>query len=302
MHFITDFIKGIFVGVANVIPGVSGGTMAVSFGIYDKMLSAISNLLKEFKKSFKTLLPICLGMATGIIAFTFILPIMLKEQPFTTSSAFTGLIIGGLPALLKTLSDTVKKNGRGSVAVNIIVFLIMFAIAAAMPFFKGDKESGMLLAVNAKNIIVVPFMGILAAAAMVIPGVSGSLMLMIFGYYFGIVTAVKDFITALKSFDIGQMVDRGIILGPFAIGCILGLFFISKLISWLLKKFPVATYAGILGLVAASPISIFYKVDQEYSMESTNITGLLIGLLVCVACLFITVFIGKMGNKDEVSE
>ena len=79
MNFLVDLIKGVFVGIANVIPGVSGGTMAVSFGIYDKLLNAISGLLKSFKKSFFTLLPIILGMAIGIVGFTYIIPWLLAN-------------------------------------------------------------------------------------------------------------------------------------------------------------------------------------------------------------------------------
>ena len=298
MRFITDFIKGIFVGVANVIPGVSGGTMAVSFGIYDKMLDSIAGFVKNFKQSMRTLLPIILGMAFGIGAFTFVLPVMLKEQPFVTSAAFTGLILGGLPGLLASLRSARKSEQKVNYAVCVIVFLIMFAVAASMPFLKGDKESGILLAANAKNMAIVPFMGVIAAAAMVIPGVSGSLMLMILGYYFGIVTAVKDFISALKNFDTAVLFDRFLILFPFGIGCLLGLFFISKLISFLLRRFPTATYCGILGLVAASPVSVFCKVDQEYSMQSTSVLQLLIALLVCAGCILVTLLIGKMGNKE----
>ena len=297
MNFLSDFIKGIFVGVANVIPGVSGGTMAVSFGIYDRMVGAISDLLKDLKKNIRILLPIIFGMVTGIIAFTFILPVMLKTQPFITSAAFTGLIIGGLPSILYSLREAEKSTAKKSPFLYLIVFFVFFAIACIMPFLKGDSESGMLLAANVKNIAIVPFMGIIAAAAMVIPGVSGSLMLMILGYYFGIITAVKDFITALKDFDMSAMLDRGLILAPFAIGCILGIFFISKLISFLLKRFPAATYWGILGLVAASPISIFYKVDQEYSMTDTGMIQLIISLLVCGACTCFTLFIARLGSR-----
>ena len=82
MNFLVDLIKGVFVGIANVIPGVSGGTMAVSFGIYDKLLNAISSLLKSFKKSFLTLLPIILGMVIGIVGFTYIIPWLLANFPF----------------------------------------------------------------------------------------------------------------------------------------------------------------------------------------------------------------------------
>lgn len=301
MNFLVEVIKGIFVGVANVIPGVSGGTMAVSFGIYDKLLSAISSLFKEFKKSIKTLFPIVIGMVIGVVGFTFIIPWLLANQPFITSIAFTGLILGGLPMIIKSLRDGWQKDTKKSIPVNVILFILLAALAIGMLFMNGDSESGVLLVANAPTMIKIFFMGIIAAATMVIPGVSGSLVLMILGYYFGVITAVKDFITALKDFDIAAMINRALILAPFAIGCIIGIFFISKLIEWLFMHYASATFSGILGLIIASPFSIFYKVQQEYDMSGTGIAQIIIGIIVFAVCIALTLFLGTLDteNKNE---
>ena len=208
MNFLVDLIKGIFVGVANVIPGVSGGTMAVSFGIYDKLLTAISNLLKSFKKSFVTLLPIILGMAIGIVGFTYIIPWLLANFPFATSCAFTGLIIGGIPAILRSLKDSWQSEEKKSLLVNILVFLILLAVAMAMVFLNGDSESGIALTASAGMIVKIFFMGIIASATMVIPGVSGSLVLMILGYYFGVINSVKQFVQALRTMNLQGMLNE----------------------------------------------------------------------------------------------
>ncbi len=299
MKFLVELIKGVFVGIANVIPGVSGGTMAVSFGIYDKIISSVTNLFKDFKKSVKTLFPIAVGIAIGIVAFTFIIPYLLETQPFCTSAAFTGLIVGGIPAIVKALKEGWNKDTKRSVPVNVIVFIILFVISLAMPFMNGDAESGILLTADAPTMIKVFFLGIIAAATMVIPGVSGSLVLMILGYYFGIITAVKDFITGLKNLDFNAMLDRGLVLAPFAIGCLLGIFFISKIIEWLFNHYSSATFCGILGLIVTSPVSIFYKVHQEYSLSSTSIVQVIVGVVVLVACVWVTIFMGNLENKVE---
>ncbi len=299
MNFLVDIIKGIFVGIANVIPGVSGGTMAVSFGIYDKILSSISNLFKDFKKSIKTLFPIAIGMVIGIVGFTFIIGWLLANQPFITSLAFTGLIMGGLPAIVKSLKDGWAIDEKKSLAINIIVFILLFALATALPFVNGNAESGVLLTANISTIIAVFFMGVIAAAAMVIPGVSGSLVLMVLGYYFGILSAVKDFITALKDLSWSGMWKQALILAPFAIGCAVGVFFIAKLIEWLLKHYNSATFSGILGLIVSSPIAIFYKVEQEYTMANTGIPQVIIGIIIFIACISLTIFMGKWENNTE---
>lgn len=303
MNFLVDLIKGVFVGIANVIPGVSGGTMAVSFGIYDKLLNAISSLLKSFKKSFFTLLPIILGMAIGIVGFTYIIPWLLANFPFATSCAFTGLIIGGIPAILRSLKDGWQSEEKKSLLVNILVFLILLAVAMAMVFLNGDSESGIALTASAGMIVKIFFMGVIASATMVIPGVSGSLVLMILGYYFGVINSVKQFVEALRALNLQGMLNQLFILIPFAIGCVLGIFFISKLISYLLKHFVSATFSGIFALVASSPISIFYKVNQEYSMNGTSVVSIIVGVVLLVACVALTLFMEKLGAPEStVSE
>lgn len=292
-------IKGMFVGIANIIPGVSGGTMAITFGIYDKIISSITNLFKDFKKSIKTLFPIAIGIVIGIVAFAFILPIALEHQPFCTSAAFTGLIVGGVPMIIASLKDGWHKDAKKSLPINVVIFIIFFAISLIMPFLNGDSESGILLTADAPTMIKVFFLGIIAAATMVIPGVSGSLVLMILGYYFGILTAVKDFLDGLKAFDFGIMLDNGLVLAPFAIGCLLGIFFVSKLIEWLFNHYSSATFCGILGLIVTSPVSIFYKVHQEYGLGSTSIVQVIVGVIIFVACIWLTLFMSKLEEKNE---
>lgn len=302
MNILIEIIKGMFVGIANIIPGVSGGTMAVSFGIYDKIISSVTNLFKDFKKSVKTLFPIAVGVVIGIVAFTFIIPYLLETQPFCTAAAFTGLIVGGIPMIVKSLKEGWNRDTKKSISVNVILFLLLVTLSLAMAFTNGDSESGILLTADAGTMIKIFFLGIIAAATMVIPGVSGSLVLMILGYYFGIITAIKNFLTGLKDFDWGVMIDNALILIPFGIGCILGIFFISKLIEWLFNHYSSATFSGILGLIVTSPVAIFYKVHQEYSLADTSILQVIIGIIVLVACMFVTLFMGKLETKIENAE
>ncbi|MDD6327535.1 MAG: DUF368 domain-containing protein [Lachnospiraceae bacterium] len=299
MNFLVSLIKGVFVGIANIIPGVSGGTMAVSFGIYDKMLSAISNLFKDFKNSFRTLFPIAIGMVFGIVGFTFIIPWLLENQPLITSFAFSGLILGGVPMIIKELKSGWKRDEKKSLPVNVILFIILTTIAAILPFINGDKESGSLLTANPGTIVIMFFIGIIAAATMVIPGVSGSLVLMILGYYFGVITAVKDCLTALKDFDLAVFFDRCLVLAPFAIGCIIGIFFISKLIKWLFEHYSSATFSSILGLIVVSPLAIFYKVNEEYGLAGTNIIQIIIGIIIFALCTALTLYMGNLENTNE---
>lgn len=301
MKFLVDVIKGMFVGIANIIPGVSGGTMAIAFGIYDKLLEAVANLFKDFKKSIKIVLPLALGMIIGIGIFSFILPTCLEKEPFTTASAFTGMIIGGLPAIFITYKDAIKNDTKNNWFVNIILFAIFVAIALYMTFASGS-EDGSLIEVNALSMAKMLVLGIIAAATMIIPGISGSLVLMILGYYFGVIESVHNLISALKDMDAKAFGHEACILIPFGIGCLLGIFYIAKLIRWLLAKVPAATYSAILGLIITAPVSVYYKVNEEYSFGDLKVSTILLATAVLIFGFLITIYVGSLDKKANANE
>ena len=132
---------------------------------------------------------------------------------------------------------------------------------------------------------------------MVVPGISGSLLLMMLGYYSAIMGTISSFIVALKNFD-GSAIGHGLaIILPFGIGCILGILLISKLITWLLEKFESITYFGILGLVLASPFAIFYKMNPSSFSPVVIIVGIVLFL---VGAVFTYWFGEKTKSVDAV--
>ncbi len=276
MRFILDLIKGAFIGVANIIPGVSGGTMAVSMGIYDKLIGSINRITKEFKKSFITLLPIIIGMVAGIGVFSFIIPHCLSNYSFQTCMCFIGLIVGGIPAIITSTKDSLVKEKRHINPVHVILFLIFAAIAVFMAVASPESKGADSLNPSLGLIIKLVVMGIIASATMVIPGVSGSLVLMMLGYYSGIIGTISLFLTAIKDFDGAVLGKCVLILVPFGIGCILGILLISKLITWLLSKFESFTYCGILGLIGASPFAILYKMENPVFTPLTVIVAIVL--------------------------
>lgn len=259
MNFLLDIIRGIVIGIANIIPGVSGGTMMVTMGIYDKLLGSITGLFKQFKKSVKTLLPYFIGMAVGIVAFAFLLTkVLLVKFPLPTAFAFIGLIAGGIPVLAKRVKGAgaaKKTSAKGGFVSCAVVFVLFFALIIGMQFLGEGAERAVIPSVLTTLIMLV--MGVLAAAAMVVPGVSGSLLLLAFGYYNPVTGAVTEFISAVLDWNLPVLLEKTAILFPFGIGVLLGIFFVAKLIEWLLARYERLTYCGILGLVAASPVPVF---------------------------------------------
>ena len=288
-----DTIKGIFIGIANVIPGVSGGTMAVSLGIYDKLIAAVSNLIKDWKKSLLTLLPIIVGCGIGILGFTYAIGYLLDQHTYLTCMTFVGLILGGIPILVKSLKkklyETSSRIGFGSAAA----FILLFAVAILLPLLNPDGEGLKTLTASPGTMIVLFFVGLIASATMVVPGVSGSLVLMILGYYYGILDSIKQFIEALKVMDMPSLVNGALILVPFGIGILFGIFLIAKLITLLFNEYGVQTYCAILGLIAASPFAIFYNTGLYLKLSSLSILTVIGGLILAVAGAVITYWLGE---------
>ena len=293
MTFIMDTIKGIFIGIANVIPGVSGGTMAVSLGIYDKLIAAVSNLIKDWKKSLLTLLPIIVGCGIGILGFTYAIGYLLDQHTYLTCMTFVGLILGGIPILVKSLKkklyETSSRIGFGSTAA----FILLFAVAILLPLLNPDGEGLKTLTASPGTMVVLFFVGLIASATMVVPGVSGSLVLMILGYYYGILDSIKQFIEALKVMDMPSLVNGALILVPFGIGILFGIFLIAKLITFLFNEYGVQTYCAILGLIAASPFAIFYNTGLYLKLSSLSILTVIGGLILAVAGAVITYWLGE---------
>ena len=113
-EWLKDIVKGMVIGVANIIPGVSGGTMAVSMGIYDKLIRSVTHLFSEFKKSIKVIIPVVIGAGVGIVILSAIIQYLLGHFPVQTNFLFIGLIVGGLPVILTRLKGTGKKVSIGN--------------------------------------------------------------------------------------------------------------------------------------------------------------------------------------------
>lgn len=293
MTFITDTIKGIFIGIANIIPGVSGGTIALSMGIYDKLIEAVSNFLKDWKKSLITLFPILIGCGIGLIGFTFAIEYLLSEHTFVTCMTFIGLILGGLPILVRQLKGKLRARG-GSIGISdILAFVILFALAILLPLLNSGEEVMKTLTATPGTMAIMFFIGIIASATMVIPGVSGSLVLMILGYYYGIIESIKTFLESLKAFDIPALTNGFLILCPLGIGILLGIFLIAKLITFLFERYGVQTYCAILGLILSSPFAIFENTGLFEQLGQLNILLVLAGILLAVVGGVVTYMLGE---------
>ncbi|MDO4303279.1 MAG: DUF368 domain-containing protein [Bacillota bacterium] len=279
---IKNVLKGIVIGVANIIPGVSGGTMMVSMGIYDKLIYCITHLFSEFKKSMKFLIPIFIGMAIALVGLSFLIEPAFEHFPLQTSCLFIGLIVGGLPAVWG------KVKGKGIKISYIIPFLIFFAVVVGLAAI-GEKEgSAADLTFSLWSCVKLFVVGIIASATMVIPGVSGSMMLLLLGYYNPIVSAIKDFVTALVSFDMQGILAGCGILVPAGIGIVVGIFAIAKLIEIIFEKFPLQAYWAIIGLIVASPFAVLMMIG----VGSVSVVSVVVSIVTFVIGFIVAMKLG----------
>ncbi len=283
MNLLKNIVKGILIGVANIIPGVSGGTMAVSMGIYDDLIYSLTHLFKQFKKSLKTLVPILLGAVIGIVGLALVIEMLLKNYNMQTNFAFIGLILGGVKAILDRMKG--KKVGLGC----IIIFLIFFGLIIGLQFMNGDNANSVVLSTDPIQLGLVFVIGIVASATMVIPGVSGSMILMILGYYKPIVEYISDLVKALPKGNWDVVFSRAAVLLPFGIGVVLGIFVIAKIIEFLLRKWETLTFSGILGLVLASPVAVLINAE----IPKLGLGNVSVSILTFVAGFGIAYFLGK---------
>lgn len=272
-NFFIDAAKGAAIGAAMIIPGVSGGTLAVLLNIYDKLLGAISNLFKDFKNSVKTLLPIVLGAVVAVAAAYFPLKYALKYAPFPTVMLFAGLMIGSCPKIVK---DGIK---NGFKKTDILSVTLPLLLVVGICFIPSLGSADLTKSMPVWGYFVLLLVGAVASCALVVPGVSGSMLLMIFGYY----EEILDTVSLLKT-DFGHSV---LVLLTFAIGLIIGFFSIAKLMKYLLVKFPRVTNWAIIGFVIGSIPAILLAYDNKYggtefAYSSLSAAHIVIGCVTCV--------------------
>ena len=231
MEFLKNVAYGAMLGIANVIPGLSAGTLAVIFGVFDRIISSISGFFKDIKGNLRFLLPIFLGMGVGILIFSGIFEFMIETVPVATNFFFIGIVLGSFPMLWN------KSVKGGFQAKHLIGFVLALAVMIVM-YVVSPIDHEVVRTLDFAMGLKLFFSGIAAAFAMIIPGISGSFVLLLLGCYATVIAAVADL-------NIPMLI-------VLAAGCGFGVLLGSVIIEKLLKHFEKATYFTILGLVIGS--------------------------------------------------
>ncbi|MEG2295763.1 MAG: DUF368 domain-containing protein [Oscillospiraceae bacterium] len=238
MNVIKYILIGAILGVSNVIPGVSGGTMAIILNVYDRLIDAMTLNMNHIKNNFFFLLYIGIGAVVGIFTFSGIIKNLLFHAPMPTGFFFMGIIIGGIPMIYNRAKDEKLK------LKNMIPFFIALGVMLAIQMMKpNDSESILITMLTIPTAIRLFLSAAIASIAMIVPGISGSFIMLVLGVYTSIITAIS-------SFNIPILIVVGL-------GVLVGIVFGAKLIKNLIQKHPQAMYCAILGLIFGSLFEIY---------------------------------------------
>lgn len=260
MKYLKRFFYGLLIGLGKIIPGVSGSVIALSLGVYEHSISSINNFFKDIKGNIIYLLPLLIGIIISIILSSKIVIYLLNNYYISTIFFFLGLIIG-------SIHDICKHTKLRYTHLTIISFTLL-------TFIGTISKSKIILSQNNNQFITYIIIGIIDAFCMIIPGLSGTALLMMLGCY-------KMLINMLSSMtNFNHLIDNIKNIFPFTIGLIIGLFLTIKLVDFLFKKYFNKTYNIILGFLISSILYMFqttFKYQYTYKNTILSIPLFIIG-------------------------
>ncbi|MDE4084819.1 DUF368 domain-containing protein [Planococcus maritimus] len=256
-----NIYRGILMGISDLIPGVSGGTIAFILGIYDRLLESISGFFsREWKKQLGFLVPLGLGIVITLLLFSRFIEFLLENHYEATQFFFMGLILGVLPYIMKQAD--VKKNFT---ARHLVILLVIGAALASMAFIQTDDNVAPITELSVPTFFLLFFSGWIASMAMLLPGISGSFILLLIGVY-------STAINALSTLNLPIVMAIGA-------GVMVGFIISSKAISYLLEHFTYVTYAAIIGLILGSLFVVFPGFAADPMTLVTSLITFAVGLL-----------------------
>lgn len=231
-------IKGVYIGIANMIPGVSGGTIALILGIYEDLIAALKSVNLRF------LFPLAIGIAGALLAGAKVIPTVIENYPLATQAFFCGLILASVREPFRRL----EKRGRIEFLIGLVGFCLAFIIVGlTQPFL------------HTSSLVFIFICGFIAISAMILPGISGALILVLLGQY-------KTILEALRDLEIPIIVS-------FTLGCLAGILIFARFLSFLLHRCHSQTMAFLIGLMLGSLRAVWPE-----KVNPLIITAFLVGL------------------------
>lgn len=313
MKFLKRFFAGMGIGTGAAIPGVSGAAIAVILNVYEDIIGAVNTFRKRIGYSILVLLPILLGIVCAVIPCIILFSLAFEHLMFVLICVFAGFLIGSFPSIL----DNVKgvKPNRLQIVLIITGSLFVLALGILSVAF-GDKMNIMGLFENINSnwwlyLVLIP-VGVLAAVALTVPGLSGSLILLVIGFYRPLIDSTKSWAGLILHGDFSMFGPLLGVIGCFGLGCLIGVVLVSKVMTILLKKFHDSTFFTIIGFILGSIVVLFfsYEIFNYYmnwaGKEFTNINPVLpiyieipIGIVVLISAMVGSYLLVRLERKKR---
>ncbi|OHW17424.1 DUF368 domain-containing protein [Staphylococcus aureus] len=276
-----NILKGFAMGTSDLVPGVSGGTIALLLGIYNQFIASISGIfLRRFWPSFTFLIPIIIGMLLAMGSLSNLFNYLLSQHHIPTMFFFGGLIIGIVPYLLKI--SNYKTSFTTKHYMMVIAGIAILIVITLMN--NGDKHAGETLTLSTSLIIKYFIAGMCASSAMLLPGISGSFMLLVFGVYGTVMLAISEVV---------KLNFTGLpILLAVGFGVLAGFIISSKIIQYFLTHHKLMTFALIIGFVVGSLFAVFPGLP-------TNIVMWFVSLVVFIIGFIVSLTLGRITAENE---
>lgn len=266
MNFMSGFLKGMALGAAAIAPGVSGGALAVIFGLYDKITYFIANFTKNFKENIIYFLPVGIGGTVGVLIFSRIIEYLFTNYEIEVKYAFIGLMFGTMPSVIK------EANKKGFKQKYLIAFMISLIITIIAAYFENNGVD--IISDAGTSPLHIIIYGVIVGFGTIIPGVSASIILMFMGAY-------EIVISVISNIQIINIVYLGT-------GFVISVLLFAKLVCILFERAYGVTYYTILGLVLGSIVSIFPGVD--FTLDY------MLNFIILIACWFLSYSLSKINR------
>ncbi|WOS95754.1 MULTISPECIES: DUF368 domain-containing protein [Nosocomiicoccus] len=277
----SNVIRGFFMGITEMLPGISSGTLMLLLGIYDQTLVAINELFtKRYKKSLMFLIPLFIGMGIAIVTMSSLINYMLNTHPIITHFFFLGLVIGVIPMMFKLGNYKVEFK-----TVHYSIIVVVTALLFLMDYFVLEKSDVTSVEMSTTMLMWLFICGFLGASALILPGLSGSVILLMLGAYPILMYSISEFLSF--NFTVTP------VLVAVGLGIIAGVLLTSRVLHYLLRVYPYLMYALIIGLLAGSVFPIFNGLPSRP-------TEWVISLIAFVLGLFISYYMSIKNNSDTI--
>lgn len=290
---ILDVVKGFLIGLDSTIPGFSIGTLAILLNIYERLIEDFSDIIHHPFKIIKKDLWLGVGFIIGLVLNIISVTWLLSHYPLETVSFFVGLVLVSIPSTFK------KTMGEKRKVRDFIAFFIALGVLVGITLLNSGSEK--MNEISFIFILMMIFMGAIGSGTMIIPGVSGSLIIMAFGYYNVIMDNLHGFLHAFAHFDFNGFMPILFVIIAFMVGVIIGIVFVSKLIKFLLNKTKNTVYHAILGLLLGSPFAIYYLTVTKYEINFKSPWVYIISGVTLILGILFGIFMMRIEKKNETS-